>query len=58
MVLKRDAIVQNLMGFVSKRVAPYKQLRDVTCVVQILTSPTGKISRRVLVEQAQACLHS
>jgi acyl-CoA synthetase (AMP-forming)/AMP-acid ligase II len=43
---KGSATAQELMGFVAERVA------------QIPKSPTGKILRRVLVEQEQACLHS
>jgi acyl-coenzyme A synthetase/AMP-(fatty) acid ligase len=35
-----------------------KWLRDATFVAQIPKPPTGKILRRVLGEQAQACFHA
>jgi hypothetical protein len=45
------------MGCVAEGVAPDTRLRDVTCGAQMLTSPTDKNLRRVLVEQEQACFH-
>jgi acyl-coenzyme A synthetase/AMP-(fatty) acid ligase len=53
-VVKGDATAQELLDFVAERVAPYKRLRDVAFVAQIPKSPTGKILRRVLVEQERA----
>jgi len=43
-----------LMAYVSERVAPYKKVRIVEFVEEIPKSPTGKILRRVLVERERA----
>jgi len=39
------------MAFVNQQVAPYKKIRQLDVVTQIAKSPSGKILRRVLVEQ-------
>lgn len=44
----------SLMEFVSKRVAPHKRIRLVEFVEQIPKSASGKILRRVLIEQERA----
>ncbi len=43
---------EELMAFVADRVAPYKKVRQVEFVQEIPRSPSGKILRRVLKEQA------
>jgi acyl-CoA synthetase (AMP-forming)/AMP-acid ligase II len=43
-----------LLAYVAERVAPYKKIREVEFVQSIPKSPTGKILRRVLVEQERA----
>ena len=40
-----------LMAFVSERVAPHKRVTEVEFTAQIPKSPSGKILRRILVEQ-------
>ena len=54
-VLKReesgDEIGQEIMDFVSARVAPYKRIRSVEFVSEIPKSPAGKILRRILKER-------
>ena len=41
----------DLMGFVAEKVATFKQVRDVEFVDAIPKNPSGKILRRVLIEQ-------
>ncbi len=55
-VLKPEAQADadELMAYVSERVAPYKKVRLVEFVDAIPKSPTGKILRRVLVERERA----
>jgi acyl-CoA synthetase (AMP-forming)/AMP-acid ligase II len=53
-VLKADATADQIMGFVSERVAPYKKLRSVEITDQIPKSPSGKILRRLLVARDAA----
>ena len=43
-----------LMQFVAERVATFKQLREVEFIDAIPKNPSGKILRRVLVEQERA----
>ncbi len=50
-VLKSDATADELMAYVSERVAPYKKIRRMDFVTAIPKSASGKILRRVLVEQ-------
>jgi acyl-CoA synthetase (AMP-forming)/AMP-acid ligase II len=53
-VLKADADAAALMAWVAQRVAPHKRIRLVEIVPQIPKSPSGKILRRLLVEQERA----
>ena len=55
-VLKGAATAEELMGHVAARVAPYKKIRRLEFVDQIPKSGTGKILRRVLVEQERAAI--
>jgi acyl-coenzyme A synthetase/AMP-(fatty) acid ligase len=57
-VLQDEATADEIMAFVADRVAPYKKVRRVEFVEQIPKSPSGKILRRVLVEQERAALVS
>jgi acyl-CoA synthetase (AMP-forming)/AMP-acid ligase II len=53
-VLKGAATADELMAYVSERVAPFKKIRLVEFVDQIPKSPSGKILRRMLIEQERA----
>ena len=53
-VLRGDVTPEEIMGYVAERVAPYKKLRAVEVIEQIPKSPSGKILRRVLIEQEKA----
>jgi acyl-CoA synthetase (AMP-forming)/AMP-acid ligase II len=55
-VLRGEASVEELMAFVADRVAPHKKVRRVEFIDRIPKSPTGKILRRVLVEQERLAL--
>jgi acyl-CoA synthetase (AMP-forming)/AMP-acid ligase II len=46
-----DLSAEALMAWVAERVAPHKRVRRVAFVEQIPKSPSGKILRRVLIEQ-------
>jgi acyl-coenzyme A synthetase/AMP-(fatty) acid ligase len=52
-VLKPDipTTAEDLMEYVAERVAPFKKIRRIEFVQQIPKSPSGKILRRVLVQQ-------
>ncbi len=50
-VLKAPATAEELMNYVAERVAPFKKVRRIEFVEQIPKSPSGKILRRVLVQQ-------
>jgi acyl-CoA synthetase (AMP-forming)/AMP-acid ligase II len=50
-VLKGAVTPEQLMAFVNDQVAPYKKIRQLEVVSAIPKSPSGKILRRVLVEQ-------
>jgi acyl-CoA synthetase (AMP-forming)/AMP-acid ligase II len=50
-VLKGEATADELISFVASRVAPYKKVRRLEFTVAIPKSASGKILRRVLVEQ-------
>jgi acyl-CoA synthetase (AMP-forming)/AMP-acid ligase II len=50
-VLKGAATAEELMDYVAARVAPFKKIRRIEFVEQIPKSPSGKILRRVLVQQ-------
>ena len=49
-----DLSAQDLMGFVSGQVATFKQVREVEFVDSIPKNPSGKILRRLLLEQERA----
>ncbi len=53
-VLKGEATAEEIMAFVAQHVAPYKKVRQLEFVAQIPKSASGKILRRVLVEQERA----
>lgn len=53
-VLKGEATAQELMDFVAGQVAPYKKLRALEFIQQVPKSSSGKILRRMLVEQERA----
>jgi acyl-CoA synthetase (AMP-forming)/AMP-acid ligase II len=55
-VLRSPANAEELMAFVAERVAPHKKVRRVEFIDRIPKSPTGKILRRVLVEQERLAL--
>ena len=49
-----DPSAEDLMGFVSGQVATFKQVREVEFVDSIPKNPSGKILRRLLLEQERA----
>jgi acyl-CoA synthetase (AMP-forming)/AMP-acid ligase II len=53
-VLKGEASAEEIMDFVAERLAPHKKIRLVEFIPQIPKSASGKILRRVLVEQERA----
>src|SRR3989440_1522035 len=53
-VIRHDATGEEIMSFVAARVAPHKKIRDVEFIAQIPKSLSGKILRRVLIEQERA----
>jgi len=53
-VAKHEASGEEIMDFVAARVAPHKKIREVEFIAQIPKSLSGKILRRVLVEQERA----
>jgi acyl-CoA synthetase (AMP-forming)/AMP-acid ligase II len=57
-VLKSPVSPDELMAFVNGQVAPYKKIRQLDVVSQIPKSPSGKILRRVLVEQERTRIGS
>jgi len=57
-VLKAPATAEELMDYVAQRVAPFKKVRRIEFVEQIPKSPSGKILRRVLVQQERDRLQS
>ena len=50
-VLKGEATPEQIIEFVAGHVAPHKKLRRVMVVEQIPKSSSGKILRRILIEQ-------
>jgi acyl-CoA synthetase (AMP-forming)/AMP-acid ligase II len=50
-VIKGEACAEELMDFVAERVAPHKKIRLLEFIDKIPKSPSGKILRRVLVQQ-------
>ena len=53
-VASGEVSAEELMAYVSDRVAPYKKVREVQFVQSIPKSASGKILRRVLIEQERA----
>jgi len=53
-VTKQDTTGEEIMEFVAARVAPHKKIREVEFISQIPKSLSGKILRRVLIEQERA----
>ena len=53
-VSERALSADAVMAFVAERVAPYKKIREVAFVDEIPKSASGKILRRVLIEQDRA----
>lgn len=53
-VLNGEATAAEIMEFVAERLAPHKKIRFVEFIKQIPRSASGKILRRVLVEQERA----
>ncbi len=53
-VLKGEASADQIMAFVAEQVAPFKKIRRLEIVQQIPKSASGKILRRVLIEQERA----
>ncbi|HVC82937.1 MAG TPA: 4-coumarate--CoA ligase family protein [Chloroflexota bacterium] len=53
-VLKGEATAEELQAYVAERVAPYKKIRRLEFCAQIPKSASGKILRRVLVDQERA----
>jgi acyl-coenzyme A synthetase/AMP-(fatty) acid ligase len=53
-VLKTHSTEEDILSFVSDRVAPHKRIRYVEFMEQIPKSPSGKILRRVLVDRERA----
>jgi acyl-coenzyme A synthetase/AMP-(fatty) acid ligase len=50
-VLKEDVAADELMNFVAEQVAPHKKIRRLEFIDKIPKSPSGKILRRLLVQQ-------
>lgn len=55
-VLKEDMTPEAIMDYVAGKVAPHKKIRRLEIVDEIPKSASGKILRRVLVEQERASL--
>jgi acyl-CoA synthetase (AMP-forming)/AMP-acid ligase II len=53
-VTRHEASGEEIMEFVAARVAPHKKIREVEFIPQIPKSLSGKILRRVLIEQERA----
>jgi acyl-CoA synthetase (AMP-forming)/AMP-acid ligase II len=53
-VAKSEASGEEIMEFVAARVAPHKKIREIEFIAQIPKSLSGKILRRVLIEQERA----
>jgi acyl-CoA synthetase (AMP-forming)/AMP-acid ligase II len=53
-VLKAPAATDAILAFVAEHVAPYKKIRRIAVVDAIPKSPSGKILRRLLIEQERA----
>ena len=57
-VARREITPDELLAWVAERVAPYQRIRRLQFVAEIPKSPSGKILRRVLVEQERAAMCS
>jgi acyl-CoA synthetase (AMP-forming)/AMP-acid ligase II len=55
-VLKGEATAEEIMSYVAEQVSPHKKVRRLEFTDEIPKSPTGKILRRVLVEQERAAV--
>ncbi len=53
-VLRAPLTPEQIMAFVAEHVAPFKKVRRVAIVESIPKSPSGKILRRVLIDQERA----
>jgi acyl-CoA synthetase (AMP-forming)/AMP-acid ligase II len=53
-VTRQETSGKEIMNFVAARVAPHKKIREVEFIAQIPKSLSGKILRRVLIEQERA----
>jgi acyl-CoA synthetase (AMP-forming)/AMP-acid ligase II len=53
-VAKGEAVVEEIVAYVSGKVAPHKRIRKAEFVEEIPRSITGKILRRVLIERERA----
>jgi acyl-CoA synthetase (AMP-forming)/AMP-acid ligase II len=53
-VLRSEIDSDEIVAWVAERVAPYKRIRRCEVIDAIPKSPSGKILRRVLVEQERA----
>ena len=53
-VLNQDISAETIMNFVAEQVAPHKKIRKIEIVDEIPKSASGKILRRVLVEQERS----
>src|SRR6266566_2156157 len=53
-VTRHETTGEEIMSFVAARVAPHKKIREVEFITQIPKSLSGKILRRVLIEQERA----
>ena len=53
-----EVSAEELMGFVANKIATFKQIREVEFVNTIPKNASGKILRRVLIEQERAKAHS
>jgi acyl-CoA synthetase (AMP-forming)/AMP-acid ligase II len=53
-VIRQETSGEEIMDFVAARVAPHKKIREVEFIPQIPKSLSGKILRRVLIEQERA----
>jgi len=53
-VAKQETSPESIMDFVAERVAPHKRIRELEFIAQIPKSLSGKILRRVLIEQERA----
>jgi acyl-CoA synthetase (AMP-forming)/AMP-acid ligase II len=54
LLLKGEAKADELIAYVAERLAQYKKIRFVEVIDQIPKSASGKILRRVLIEQERA----